>query len=423
MRARALHGWLASEAVSLTGTRISMVAVPWLVLTTTGSPTQTGLVAFCEMLPYVLAKALAGPLVDRAGARRVTVAADLLSVPVVGAVPLLHAVGALSLPVLCVLVGLAGLLRGPGDGAKHALVPDVAARSGVPLERATGLSGAVERLASTVGAAFAGMLVAALGPADALVLDAASFAVSAGLLLGSVPARRRPGSADEPYLRRLREGAAFLRRDEVLLAITGMVLVTNLLDAAYAGVLTPVWAQATGRGAGAVGLLFGTFSAAALVGSVLASRWADRLPRFRVYVVGFALAGLPRFAAMAADVAWGTGLAPVLAVAVVGGFGAGFLNPILGAVIYERIPASMTGRVTSLTSALCWAGIPFGALLGGLLVSRAGVAPALLAVGTTYALATLSPLLLPAFRRMERPAVAGAETSELGEPDRDLALR
>jgi MFS family permease len=139
------------------------------------------------------------------------------------------------------------------------------------------------------------------------------------------------------------------------------------------------------------------------------------LPRFRVYVVGFALAGLPRFAAMAADVAWGTGLAPVLAVAVVGGFGAGFLNPILGAVIYERIPPSMTGRVTSLNSALCWAGIPFGGLVGGGLVAWLGVAPALLTVGSAYALVTLSPLLLPRFRAMDRRAASSGPVTVPGQ--------
>ncbi len=406
VRVSALYGWLASEAVSLTGTRVTMVAVPWLVLTTTGSATRTGLVAFCEMLPYVVAKAFGGPLVDRLGARRVCVTADLLSVPVVGAVPLLHTAGALTFPALCAVVAVAGLLRGPGDGAKHALVPEVVARAGVPLERATGLGGAVERLASTVGAAFAGLLVAAVGPAQALLVDAASFGASALLLLVLVPASRASSAEGGGYLTSLREGAAFLRREEVLLVLTAMVWATNLLDAAYAGVLTPVWAEESGRGAEAVGLLFGTFSAAAVLGSVLASRWGDRLPRFRVYVVAFALAGLPRFAAMAADVAWGTGLAPVLAVATVGGFGAGFINPILGAVIYERIPAAMTGRVTSLTSALCWAGIPFGGLLGGVLVTWVGIAPALLVVGSAYAVATLSPLLLPALRRMDRPSAA-----------------
>src|SRR4029079_13272963 len=75
-----LYGWLTSEAISLTGTRVSMVALPWFVLTTTGSATRTGLVALAEMLPLVVLKVLAGPVIDRVGARRVAITCDLLSV-------------------------------------------------------------------------------------------------------------------------------------------------------------------------------------------------------------------------------------------------------------------------------------------------------------------------------------------------------
>ena len=55
---RPLGGVLAAMAVSLAGTRISGVVLPWFVLVTTGSATHTGLVAFCEMTPYVVVRAL-----------------------------------------------------------------------------------------------------------------------------------------------------------------------------------------------------------------------------------------------------------------------------------------------------------------------------------------------------------------------------
>ena len=71
-----LYGWLTAEAISLTGTRVSMVALPWFVLTTTGSATKTGLVALAEMLPLVVLKVLGGPVIDRVGARRVAITCD-----------------------------------------------------------------------------------------------------------------------------------------------------------------------------------------------------------------------------------------------------------------------------------------------------------------------------------------------------------
>lgn len=401
---RPLYGWLTAEAVSLTGTRVSMVAIPWFVLTTTGSATQTGLVAFAEMAPYVVVKALAGPMVDRVGARRVSIFADVASVLAVGAIPLLAELDLLSFPLLLVLVALAGTLRGPSDGAKQALVPVVVEASGVTMERATGLGGAVERLASTAGAAFAGVLVAAIGPVQALVVDAASFGVAAAVLALTAPRRMPAPDVEGPtsYLAQLHEGWDFLRRDKVLVGIVAMVATTNLLDAAYAAVLVPVWAQESGGGVTAIGLLFAVFSGAAVLGSVVAATVAQRLPRFWTYVIAFALGGLPRFVVLAL----GIPLAGVLGVAVVGGFAVGFINPILGAVIYERIPAHLVGRVTSLLNSLCWAGIPFGGIVGGLLVAGVGLSPALLTLGTVYFVATMLPALQPQWRSMDRQTTA-----------------
>ena len=95
-------------------------------------------------------------------------------------------------------------------------------------------------------------------------------------------------------------------------------------------------------------------------------------------------------------------LAAVLTVAVVGGFSTGFINPILGAVIFERIPAPLMGRVTSLNNALCWALIPFGGLAGGAAVAAIGLAPALVVFGAAYFAATTLPALLPQWREIDR---------------------
>jgi predicted MFS family arabinose efflux permease len=277
----------------------------------------------------------------------------------------------------------------------------VAEAAGAPLERVTGLAGAVERLAGTVGAAVAGLLVAAVGPAQALVLDAASFGVSALLIGLTAPRRGRSGteaSDDTRYLARLREGWTFLRHDRVLVAITAMVAVTNLFDLAYATVLVPVWAKETGGGPAAIGLLFATFGGAAVVGSVVAATYAERLPRRLTYLIAFLLVGAPRFLVLAVDLP----IAAVLTVAVIAGFSTGFINPILGAVIFERIPEALVGRVTSLSTSLCWALVPFGGLLGGVAVTAIGLVPALVVFGAAYLVATTLPALLPQWREIDR---------------------
>jgi MFS family permease len=409
---RPLYGWLTAEAISLTGTRVSMIALPFLVLTTTGSATQTGLVALFETLPMVVLKVLGGPVIDRLGARRVSVGCDLGSLVVVGAIPALHAAGVLSFPALLALVALAGALRGPGDAAKHALVPVIVRSAGVPMERVTGLAGTVERTSSMLGAGLAGALVAAVGPTNALVVDAASFGVSAAVLLWSTRSLRAPDAAVEEdtagYARRLSEGWTFLRGDRVLLGIAVMVALTNLLDAAYATVLIPVWAVESGGGAGAIGLVFAIFAGASALGAVCAAAWAARLSRYRTYLFAFLVCGLPRFLVFAFDLP----LPVVLAVTGASGFAAGFINPVLGAVIFERIPSHLTGRVSSLTTAMCFALIPLGGLLGGLLVTGFGLPTALLGIGAAYFLVTMLPAVDPRWRELDvRSAPAGDAVS------------
>ncbi|MFJ8764360.1 MFS transporter [Streptomyces clavifer] len=394
-------------AVSLTGTRISVVALPWFVLVTTGSATQTGLVAFCEMTPYVVVKAFTGPLVDRIGPRAVSWTTDLASATAAAAVPLLNALDLLSYPLLLVLVALIGATRGPGDLAKEVMVPEAAERSGVPLERATGLAGVIERLASTVGLAVGGSLVALLGPLTGLAVNAGCFALGSVIIKLALPrgmghtAEEAPSPAGETepgYWRRFGEGFTFLRGEPLLLTVIVMVCITNLLDAAFSSVLVPVWARESGNGPTAIGLMGSVMGAAAVGGSLIAAVVAHRLRRRVVVLTGFLLAGAPRFLILAFDAPVGV----VLAVFAVSGFGAGFINPVIGAVLVERVPRRMLGRVNALGDSLAWAGIPLGGLLAGAAVTAVGLLPVLLACGAAYFLTTNLAGLRPEWREMDR---------------------
>jgi len=402
---RSLYGLLTASVVSVAGTRVSAIALPWFVLTTTGSAAQTGLVVLFELTPYVLVKALGGPLIDRRGPRVVSLTADVASAVVAGCIPLLYATGQLTLPVLLVLVALLGCARGPGDAAKSALVPAVADAAGLPLERVTGLEGTANRTASIVAPGLAGVLIAAIGPASAVLADALSFAVAAVLIGATAPRHTPPHEevSEAAYLHRLRQGWDFLRREPLLRAAMAMVAVTNWLDAAYSTVLLPVWVRDHGFGPELIGLLGSTFGLTATLGSLLATAWWARLPRRLTYLVGFTLCGAPRFVALA----MGAPVAVLVGVGVVGGFGAGFINPVLGAIMLERIPRHLVGRVGSLSDAVCWVGIPLGGVSAGAAIALVGLAPALAVAGGLYFVTTLLPGLRPEWREMDRRRVSG----------------
>src|SRR5258705_495010 len=86
---RSFAGLMTAESISLFGSRMTFVAIPWLVLVTTGSATRTGVVALAEMLPYVLASAVGGPLLDRLRPPPPAIPLDLLRAVAVGTIALL----------------------------------------------------------------------------------------------------------------------------------------------------------------------------------------------------------------------------------------------------------------------------------------------------------------------------------------------
>lgn len=408
----AFWAYLLAEVVSTTGTRMSMVAIPWFVLTTTGSAATTGVVAFAETLPYVLVLALGGPVVDRFGAWRVAIVAGVTAAALVGAVPALYAAGGLHLAVLVVLVSAAGAVRGL-EMSTYVLLPGLADTAGMPITRATALHDGMNRTAGMLGVPLAGVLIAVSSAPAVLVVDAASFLIAAVLLALLVPRTSQPPTTEDEdgraierptglrgYVRELREGFAFLLRDRMLVAISVLVLMTNLLDQAYSAVLVPVWVHDELGTPLALGLVGGVFGVGAVVGSGVFAWLGPRLPRRRSFAWGFLVGGAPRFFVLAVAVA----LPPVLAVSLVAGLAVGAINPALAATEYERIPRHLQARVIGALAAVAMAGIPVGGLLGGIAVEQLGLSVAVAAFGVVYLLTTLAPFVFPVWREMDRAA-------------------
>lgn len=408
-----LAGLLIAYGVSIFGSRMSMLAVPWFVLATTGSPTKTGLVAFAEALPYVLASATGGPVLDRVGPRRVCIAADATSAVAVVLIPSLYSAGLLHFGLLVGLVAVVGPLRGFGDSAKRVVFPETVAASGVHLTRATSVQDGLSRLANLLGAPLAGVLIALYGAPNVLLLDAATFAFAAVVVAMMVPRIATRPATSERYLHSLRSAAGFIAREPLVRGVLLMMLVTNLFDAAYGSVLTPVWAREVAGSAVALGLVSGAFGLGAVLGNVAFTAVAPKVPRFAVFAWGFLVAGAPRFVVPAVtDALW-----PVYAVTFVAGLAIAAINPIFSAVQYERVPEALRARVIGLSTAVVWGGIPMGGLLGGWAVDGFGLRPAWLIFGSLYLLATLAPFVRPAWRGMDqrepRKDVAAAVVRQL----------
>ncbi|MFF2654448.1 MFS transporter [Streptomyces sp. NPDC058045] len=395
---------LVANVVSITGNCLTHMGVPWFVLETTGSAAKAGTVAFCTMLPVVFAALAGGPVIDRIGRRRVAVVSDLVCGAAVAAVPVLQCAGVLRFWALCVLMAVTGLFHAPGETARGVLLPALAERARMPLARAAALYDGASRCAALTGSALGGVLIAVLGAERVLLVDAATFLVAAPLFAFGVRgvAEARARRRGEPvslrgYRRELAEGCRFVVAAPLLLGLCLMTMVTRGLDQGWSAVLLPVHARRELGGSVELGLLEAVFGVCALAGALVYGAVGGRFRRWPVFTVAFLVVGLPRFVVAAVTRTF----APLAVMLAVEGLACGVLNPIMATVLYESVPEGLRSRVLSATTAAYQLATPLGGLAVGFLVGAAGTAPALLAVGGVYLVATLCPLLFPAWRQMD----------------------
>lgn len=382
---RGIVGLLAAEALSTIGSRMSMLAIPWLVLVTTEDPVKVGVVAFAEMLPYVLSGVLAAPLQDRLGARRTTILADLGSVAVMAAIALTHA----NFALLTGLVAIAGVLRGQADRSKNNLLKPLMDASDSNYVRVMSAYSGVMRTANLIGASAGGLAIAALGPVGALWLDAASFAVCVGLVVSAVPKVRIPIPEHEPYVSALRTGFIGFRKDRLLRHVTGMLFLTNMFSQAGTVIFVPMWVFVVLGSPAALGVVSAAWALGGIIGSFLFAAVAPRLKRYPSIVFGFVAGGAPTLLVMALS----ENILVVATVMFLGGIAMCSVNPAIHAMVYERVPPAMLARVGGIVAAIILAGLPLGGLLGGWLVQRFGLVNGALAGSVLYFATTLIPVI------------------------------
>ncbi|MBL8130941.1 MAG: MFS transporter [Anaerolineae bacterium] len=418
VRRRPLLALYAASLISVTGDSMAAVAIPWFVLLTTGSAVQTGVAAFFSVTPIIIGMVFGGTVVDRTGFRRISIAADLASGVMILLIPLLHFTIGLSFPALLALVFLSNLLDAPGGSARRAMLPELAAAAGIPIEKATAYAESVSRATLMIGAPAAGLLVTLMGAPVVLLVDAVTFLVSALIVGAFVPAalveQKAPAGAPKTsYMEDLREGFRFVRHHRLILAIIVVVMFTNMIDSAAFSVSLPVWAETVfgvENGAVNLGLLIGVFGGAALVGAFLYSLIATKPSRRLLLGLGFGMAGVMQIMFAAAPPLWA-----LIGLAILTGILVAPLNPLLNTLVFERVPVELRARVMSLLSAGVMVGMPLGALAAGYVLEFLGVQVAYVLYGSVYLIAALIFRFHPALRDVEArnaPTVEAVSTVE-----------
>jgi MFS family permease len=378
--------WLG-QTVSNLGSSFTLFALPLLVFKLTGSPLNLGVTTAAEFVPYLLFGLVIGAWVDRVDRKRLMIATDLARAAVIAVIPLLAAVGQLSVGWVYVVAFCGSTLNIAFDAAEFAAIPSLVP-SGDDLVTANGRVQASYSAAQVAGPLLAGLLITVAPVQQVLLVDAATFLVSAGML--ALIATRFNAPRDTEGRRAIRqevvEGLRYVLGHPVLRNISAMMALINLVAATVFTQLVVFAKRQLDASDSRVALLYAAGSAGVVLLSLAAGPVRRRLSFSLAALGALALDGLLTVVLATTRWYW---VALVLWAAI-SGLGI-FFNINTVSLRQQIVPNHLLGRVISIAGVLAWSAIPVGALVGGWAVERTGsVAVVYGVIGTVVALIALA---------------------------------
>ncbi len=395
--------WLAG-AQSGAGDQLARIAVVLLVYARSGSAAISALTYAVTFLPALAGGVLLSGLADRYRRREVMIACDLLRLVLLLGLVLVR----LNIAAVDVVLVLLVLADAPFTAASAAVLPDVLPQrhyvAGMSLAVVTNQTG--QLLAFAGG----GACVAFLGVRSTLLLDAATFAVSATLIRYGMADRPAPTTQGaEPgerqsYLAQLAGGVRVVCSDRLLRYLMFFAWLPVFYIAPEA--IAPAYARSLDGGASATGLLMAAMPAGTALGAWVYGRRGSDAAR---------AAAVPYLAAGAGATLIGSWLSPSLALTLVLWTACGFFAAYQISVMTRFVrhtPTHLRGQAIGLAAAGVIAVQGIGCVIAGLLATRYSPAAAVGLAGIAGVAAVVA--LFGPLRRAERHAAPAAEpTTEL----------
>jgi MFS family permease len=370
---RPLVGLLSANAISQFGNTFSLIAIPWFVLETTGSASQTGISVATGVVPFVVVGIVSGPIVERFGYKRSSIASDLLSFVSALLIPVLYETRGLEFWQLLLLVFIGAFFDSPGISARQALLPELAQAANVSHERANTAYSMIRRIAGLLGPPIAGLLLAVVGATNLLFFNAATFVASALIVAFTVPDLathrvERAVNSVRDYVRDVAGGFRYLASNRLIVWIVLTGSIGSLVAEPLYTVILPVYANEVLGSAAQLGFIYSALAAGSILGNVLYLAIEGRVPRGVIQIGGFSLRALA-FSVMLFMPDWW-----IIALALF--FGAVALepvNPMMMSILQEQVPPGMRARIYSVGSALFVVTAPIGIVAYGYLISWLGM--------------------------------------------------
>jgi MFS family permease len=364
--------------VSYLGDSLGLVALMLHVASTTGQALAVAWLLLAGDFAPALLGPLAGTVADRLDRRRVMVGCELLQ----GALVLATALWLPPMPGLLALVGLRAVAGQVFQPASRAAVPALVPER--DLERANAAVGVATNGGETLGPLVAALLLPVLEVRGVLLVDAATFLVSAALLaflpaMGTTPGLGRQAS----FLADARAGLGYVWAEPTVRAVIGgyvaIVACNGIDDVALVFLAT----DTLGGGGRAVGLLLAAVGVGLLAGYAVLARARGRLPMTALLLAGFAVSSAGN---LLTGLAWA--VAAAFVVQAVRGLGIAALDVAATTLLQRIVPARLLGRVFGSLYGGIGVAAAFAYLAGGLLLDRTGPRVAFVAAGAAGLLAT-----------------------------------
>ncbi|MFF4595054.1 MFS transporter [Amycolatopsis sp. NPDC001319] len=275
------------ELLSIAGDQLARVALSVLVYATTQSATLTGLTYALTFFPSLLGGIFLTGIADRFSRRTVMVVVDSARAALI----LLVAIPGLPFWVLCVLVGCVSLLNPPFKASQLALLPQVL--EGDRFVVGMGIRSMTVQSAQLLGFAGGGVLLLALDPRLALVLDAGTFVLSALFIRFGVKARpaAATGEKRKPFLASLSAGGKVGFATSALRSLMLFTWLAGFMPV-YEGIAAP-YVASSGGGPEVIGLLLAADPVGSVIFTFIYTRWVPAEVRPKLIGPMTALAAIP----------------------------------------------------------------------------------------------------------------------------------
>ena len=385
------------QALSILGDRITFVVLPFAVLAAGGDVSDVGLVAGAQTLPFLVFSLAAGVWADRLERRRIMIASDtvrLLCQSAAGALLLTGVAEPWQLAILAFLYGAGDAFFSP---ALTGLLPQV-----VPPERlqaANALRGLTHSSGLVLGPALAALLVALAGTGAALLVDAATFAVSIACLAALRPrtVERAEEGEETNLLAGLRGGWRAVRERPWVMRFLMAMAVYHVVVLPSIFVLGPVLADRDYGGAASWAPITAAFGLGSIVGDAVLLRWRPGRPLLA------AAACLIGGSCQAGIIGSGLPVAGIAGLEFLAGICVTCFFTLWETSMQEHVPEQAISRVASYDMLISVGLMPVGTFLAGPVAEAAGLQATLVGMSVIGVASALACLASPSVRRLTRP--------------------